>query len=184
MHTTSRLLPTAASYRVAEGLGLATATPEALLDSGYPQELLGAPGECGDDSSDKVPLGDGTHGIFEAYLSSIQPRGTGNKADSLGISTQLLRAVVRTDCVGETAGALSLGALSDFADSRAANVSANLLDYLFFTSKALNAWPRNDPSHATGGTLLWGTNLPAPHAVTVYADVSPATVCPQSPAVV
>ena len=87
--------------------------------------------------------------------------------------------MVRTDCVGEAAGALSLGALSDFADSRGANISKNLLDYLFFHSKALNAWPRDDPSHATGGTLLWGTNLPAPHAVTVYADVSPATVLPR-----
>lgn len=106
-------------------------------------------------------------GIFEAFLSSIQPRSV-----SLGgpLSTQLVRTVVRTDCVGEAAGGLAVGAWPEFADGKATRVAANLLDYLFFNSSALSEWPRNDPSSAVGGTLLWGTNVQPPHSFTIYAD--------------
>jgi hypothetical protein len=63
-----------------------------------------------------------------------------------------------------------VGAWAEFEDPKATLVASNLLDYLFFNSTAQAAWPRNDPSSAVGGTLLWAINIPPPHAFEIYAD--------------
>ena len=137
---------------------------QGLLKGGWPSQLASLGGQW----DGTAAAGDGSAGVYENFLSSIQPRS----GPALGgpLSTQLVRTVVRTDCVGETAGGLSVGAWAEYADAKATRVAANLLDYLFFNSSALNEWPRNDPSSAIGGTLLWGTNVPPPHSFQIYAD--------------
>jgi hypothetical protein len=163
VHSTSGLLATSDGLALSSSLGLWVqgAGQASLASTGWPTELSPM-GGCEPASS-----ADGSHGIFECYMSSIQPRGGGVGGN---VSTQLLRPVVRTDCVGEAAGGLAVGAWDEVSDARAVDVATNLLDYLFFNSTALAAWPRSDPSTAVGGTLLWGTNLLPPHSQTIYAD--------------
>ena len=48
---------------------------------------------------------------------------------------------MRTDCVGEAAGGLAVGAWAEFDDPKATRVASNLLDYLFFNSGV----PRSRP---------------------------------------
>jgi hypothetical protein len=164
-HTVSNLLCTKDSLDAAASLGIWT---QGLLAGGWPTELVSLGGQYGGaGQSTPGSRGDGRHGIFEAYLSLIQPRSAGAASGSAA-STQLLRPIVRSDCVGETAGALAVGQWYD--DARAVEVSANLLDYLFFNSSAMSAWPRSDPSSSVGGTLLWGMTVAPEHASTIYAD--------------
>ena len=170
VHTISGLLVTRASLRTATALGLwvqgfaggggADSSP---VFTGWPTELVPLGGEAAGSGA----VGDGSYGIFEAYESTIQPRGGGVGGN---LSTQLLRPEIRTDCVGEAAGGLAVGAWKEFADPKATAVAANLLDYLFFNSSAQAAWPRSDPSSSVGGTVLWGTNMLPPHSNTIYAD--------------
>ena len=161
VHTVSGLLPSTRALSTSSALGLWTHSRGADWSSmaAWPTELATLGCDAGP--------GDGSHGIFEAYMSAIQARGGGVGGN---LSTQLVRPVVRTDCVGEAAGALAVGAWTEVGDGRAVRVAANLLDYLLFDSPALASWPRSDPSSSVGGTLLWGTNLAPPHAQTIYAD--------------
>ena len=136
VHTVSRLLPTAASYAAASALGLwgkGLGGPW-LAANGWPSELT--PLGCSSAGTGSA-TGNGSSGIYEAYMSAIQPRGAGVGGN---LSTQLVRPVVRTDCVGEAAGGLAVGAWAEFADARATAVAANLLDFLFFNSTALASW--------------------------------------------
>ena len=151
VHTTSGLLATRGALDASTALGVWT---QGLLKGGWPSELASLGGQWNEGADND---GDGSAGIFEAFLSSIQPRG-GATGGALGgpLSTQLVRTVIRTDCVGEAAGGLAVGAWHEFADAKAVRVAQNLLDYLFFdNSTGQAARPRNDPSSALGGTLLW-----------------------------
>ena len=159
-HTTSGLLATPEALTVATDLGLWT---QGLLKGGWPSELAPLSG-----NGVKAASGNGSSGVFEAFLSAIQPRSGGGLGGPL--STQLTRPIIRTDCVGEAAGGLAVGSWAEFSDPKAKATAKNLLDFLFFNSSAAAAWPRNDPSSAVGGTLLWGTNVQPPHASTIYAD--------------
>ena len=177
-HTVSRLLPTPSSYAAASALGLwgKGLGGAWLAANGWPAELT--PLGCKDEGGGG---GDGSSGIYEAYMSAIQPRGGGVGGN---LSTQLVRPVVRTDCVGEAAGGLAVGAWAEFADARATAVAANLLDFLFFNSTALAAWPRSDPASSVGGTLLWGACCPvvtrAPCAVCPRPRADPCATCPRN----
>ena len=161
VHTRSGLLATHGALEASTALAVWT---QGLMKGGWPSELASLGGQW--DSDDVA--GDGSAGIFENFLSSIQPRS--GKRLGGPLSTQLVRTVVRSDCVGEAAGGLAVGAWAEFEDPKATLVASNLLDYLFFNSTAQAAWPRNDPSSAVGGTLLWAINIPPPHAFEIYAD--------------
>ena len=149
-HTASGLLASAEAEHTSRAflLGGVTSVPIAMLP---PLFLFGDPG-----------VGNGSAGIFEAYLSRVQSGG-----DAAG--TQPLGVRIRSDCVGEAAGALALGAWAAHADAKATLVSAALLDYLFFTSRAQRG-ARSEARSPLGGILLWGTNTPPPYRREVYAD--------------
>jgi hypothetical protein len=110
VHTVSELLATPAELETAKAVGLWG--PRAQVLGGWPWSLVPVPGNSGSigsigssrnigsvgSSSSKA---DGSAGIFEAYLSAVQPRGGGVGGN---ISTQLHSLVIRTDCIGEAAG--------------------------------------------------------------------------------
>ena len=159
LHTTSGLLVPSPAVAASTGI-LLDGTNPATCD-GWPIASLPLPGAR--TSAAAAAAAVGSSGIFEAYLSGIDATG----AQELGMN-------IRTDCVAESAGALALGAWGKFADGKAAAASAGLLDYLFYTSSAQAGPLRGsavDPrTSALAGILLWGTNVPAPHATSLYSD--------------
>jgi hypothetical protein len=124
---------------------------------------LGAAEDEGEGTS--APEADGSAGIFEAYLSSI---------DSVRGGSQKLCLRVRTDCVAQAAGALAIGSWDGtaLADQKAATTAAALLDFLFLTSPAQQGPRGGDPrTNALAGVLLWGTNTPAlPSGEELFGD--------------
>lgn len=83
--------------------------------------------------------GDGSRAMLEGFSARIAPDGS-----------QPIRAVIRNDCLGETALALRFsGAEGDAARSRA------LLDYIAFDS-LIQRGVRGDPTHPAYGLMAWG----------------------------
>ena len=157
LHTTSGLLvPSSAASTAATVLLDGTI---ATKGDGWPIAALPLT-----PNSSPEERGDGSLGIFEAYLSAIDSERNGSQALCLR---------VRTDSVAEAAGGLALGAWpgAPFADAEAAATSAALLDFLFFTSEAQQGPRGDDPrTSSVAGVLLWGTNIAAPHGEEVYSD--------------
>lgn len=95
-----------------------------------------------------APIGDGSLGILEGYLSRIQPDGR-----------QLQTIARRGDCTAESAMALAFGGKvqgrSDYA-----NIARNLLDFYYFSSPARKG-ERGDPKHGAYGLVAWGIDTPA-----------------------
>jgi hypothetical protein len=162
-HTVSGLLVKPAQLKIANAVGLWGPRSSRYVLGSWPSSLVPIGGDTADGDT-----ADGSDGIFEAYLSAVQPRGGGIGGN---ISSQFHSLVIRTDCVGEAAAGLAIGGWSggDYVDERASTVAENLMDYLFFNSSAFG-WPRSDPKSPVGGTLLWGTNMQRPHGSEIYAD--------------
>jgi hypothetical protein len=79
----------------------------------------------------------------------IQPDANGSQ--QLGLR-------IRTDCIGEASGAMAAGAWSAHLDPTATATATELLNYLFFSSRAQQG-ARADPASPLGGIILWGTNV-------------------------
>jgi len=90
----------------------------------------------------------GKSGLMEGYGSLINPDG--NQAMNRGL---------RADCMGEGAGALSLGrAVRD--DHPGAGISASIIDYIF-NGPVFAQGPRRDPGSPSYGLISWGASPPA-----------------------
>lgn len=146
LHSTSGLLVTPGNEkltRVLMGRTIADRWPVESLSEGWEQ------------------AGDGSRGMYEAYLSAIEADGA-----------QMVGLRIRTDCIAESTAALAIGG-AWLGDARSSLVCANLLGYLFNTSLA-QAGPR-DPSLGASsplaGLLLWGTGATvAPMGENLYSD--------------
>ena len=95
-----------------------------------------------------APVGDGSLGILEGPLSSIQPGGS-----------QLQSVARRGDCTGEAAMALAFGGRV-LGDPQKSQIAENLLDFWYFTSDACKK-ERGDPDHGAYGLVAWGISSPA-----------------------
>ncbi|MGH7953491.1 MAG: hypothetical protein ACREFE_16470, partial [Limisphaerales bacterium] len=102
------------------------------------------------------PIGNGTHGIFEGFNSTILPDGR-----------QLQSIVRRSDCTAESAMALAFGAtvLHQKSDAK---IARRLLDFLYFTSDARKREYAN-PTNGAYGLIAWGMNNEAWRKAT-YGD--------------
>jgi len=97
------------------------------------------------------PLGDGSLGMAECFLSKVGVDGT-----------QPICLSVRNDCNSESAMAFALcGKLT--REERYETVARNLLDFVFFHSN-LRKGPRSDPNSSSYGLVGWTTQDP-------YTDV-------------
>lgn len=94
------------------------------------------------------PAGDGTLGIMEAQMSSIQLDGT-----------QLIGGTRRGDCTAESAMAMAF-ACRLLKDPRHDTVARNLLDFYLFKSTARKN-ERGDPNSSAYGLIAWGITTPA-----------------------
>ena len=102
------------------------------------------------------PTGDGSHGIMEALLSSIQRDGS-----------QLLSPALRGDCHGESAMALALAGRLLGADSTRA-IADRLLNFWYFASGARDG-ARGNPDSTAYGLIAWGVGS-RPWFVANYGD--------------
>jgi len=94
---------------------------------------------------DDMPIGDGKNGISEGYSAKIYYNGS-----------QKQRYIRRSDCIGESAMALSF----DYKINRhkqSKDIAKNLLDYIYFIS-SFRKGPRSDPRHPAYGLLSWAEN--------------------------
>lgn len=96
----------------------------------------------------KGVAGAGTGGLMEGYASLINPDGT-----------QPVHRGLRTDCIGEGAGALSFGGMIRKGHP-GPRIARNLVDYIFFRS-ILAQGPRADPMSPSFGLLSWGSSPPS-----------------------
>lgn len=145
LHTTSKLLVTPTADVAARALlrgGIINGGPP-----GWPAQLP---------LFGRNDTGEGSLGVFEAYLSAIDAETGGQ-----GIGVR-----VRTDCVAQSAGALALGAWPAHQDAKATRTSSALLDFLFAPASQ-----HSDPRSSIGGILRWGTNVEAvPSGDELYSD--------------
>jgi hypothetical protein len=94
------------------------------------------------------PIGDGSFGILQGYLSGIALDGS-----------QARSAVRRGDNQCEAAMTLALiGALD--GDEGKLRVARNILDFYLLKSEARKG-PRADPNHGAYGLIAWGVDSPA-----------------------
>ena len=93
--------------------------------------------------STSIPAGDGSHGAFEAVMSTIDEQGN-----------QPIGIIKRGDCISETAMAFaSAGTL--FENDEYLDIAENLLDfYLLHSSATQNEY--GDPHHSAYGLIPWG----------------------------
>ena len=92
------------------------------------------------------PVGDGTHGIGECYISKR----------IFADGTQAVSRTVRSDCNLEAAMGLACGAAA-LGESKYAETAHKLNDLIFFHS-ILSQGPRGDPKSPSFGLLGWGEN--------------------------
>ncbi len=92
---------------------------------------------------DPIEAGDGSWGILEGLSSPIKCDGR-----------QVERLPYRADCHGEAAFVLALDGLVN-GNQRSQQASANLLDYLYFTSEFCKGG-RGNPMHPAYGLIAWG----------------------------
>ena len=90
----------------------------------------------------------GREGLMEGFGSLINPDGS-----------QPMNRGLRADCIGEGAGALSLGRLIHRNHS-GSKIAANLLDFILQGSIFAQG-PRNDPGDPSYGLISWGASPPA-----------------------
>lgn len=95
-----------------------------------------------------APFGDGCCGILEGYSSAIRHDGS-----------QLQRAPIRADCQAESAMVLAVHADLE-GDANSADISSNLLDFLYGRS-GLTGGARGNPEHPAYGLISWGAISPA-----------------------
>ncbi len=110
----------------------------------------------------EAPIGDGSHGILEGYMSSILPDGS-----------QMQQTSLRADCQAESAAVLALHAKLT-GEPRSAQVAENLMNYLYFDSE-LHRLERGDPKHPAFGLIAWGEIAPA-WAIGNYGDDNARTL--------
>jgi len=94
------------------------------------------------------PIGDGSAGVLQCYLSAILPDGS-----------QERNVVRRGDNQCETAMTLALAGEID-GDKKKLAVAGNILDYYLFQSDARKG-ARADPNHGAYGMIAWGAGDPA-----------------------
>ena len=94
------------------------------------------------------PPGDGSSGSLEGVMSVVDEEGE-----------QLLGAVLRGDCIAETAMAMAAGG-AVFSRDEYADISRNLLDFYLLESPAVKK-ERGDPSHGAYGLIAWGISSDA-----------------------
>ena len=90
----------------------------------------------------------GAGGLMEGFASLINPDGS-----------QPMHRGLRTDCIGEGAGALSFGGMIR-KDHPGPGIARNLVDYIFSRS-ILAQGPRADPMSPSFGLLSWGSSPPS-----------------------
>jgi len=90
----------------------------------------------------KLPIGDGSEGVLEGLESNILSNGT-----------QTARWLRRSDCNGETAGAMALASHA-LHDEKCKLVSRNIGDFLCLRS-IMSQGKRADPSHPAFGLIGW-----------------------------
>ena len=106
-------------------------------------KALRANGESRSLPSQSANDADGSEGILEGYASGILHDGN-----------QLQRLPLRADCHTESAMVLALD-----QDKRSRQISANLLDFVYFKS-GMCAGPRANPKHGAFGLVAWGDVAP------------------------
>ncbi len=94
------------------------------------------------------PVGDGSFGILQGYMSGIALDGT-----------QMRNAVRRGDNQCEAAMTLALIGKVE-GDQRKLQAARNILDFYLFDSEARRG-PRADPNHGAYGLIAWGIDHPA-----------------------
>jgi len=94
------------------------------------------------------PVGDGSFGILQGYMSGISHDGR-----------QARNAVRRGDNNCEAAMTLALAGRLD-GDKEKLQVAGNILDFYLFDSEARKG-ARGDPSHGAYGLIAWGIDHPA-----------------------
>jgi hypothetical protein len=94
------------------------------------------------------PVGDGSFGILQCYISGISPDGL-----------QKRNAVRRGDNNCEASMAFALASKLD-GDKQKLQVAGNILDYYLFSSEARKG-DRADPNHGAYGLIAWGVDHPA-----------------------
>ncbi len=94
------------------------------------------------------PVGDGSFGVLQCYLSGISPDGFQNR-----------NAVRRGDNNCEAAMAFALAAQLD-GDKQKLQIAGNILDFYLFNSEARRG-ARADPNHGAYGLIAWGVDHPA-----------------------
>ena len=102
------------------------------------------------------PIGNGAHGIFEGFNSTILPDGR-----------QLQSIARRSDCTAESAMAFAFGA-TVLHQKPDAKIARRLLDFLYFTSDARKGEYAN-PTNGAYGLIAWGMNNEAWRKAT-YGD--------------
>jgi hypothetical protein len=96
----------------------------------------------------QAPIGDGSLGILEGYLSRVQTDGR-----------QLQTVARRGDCTAESAMALAFAGKA-FEEPRYTDIARNLLDFYLFISEARKG-ERGDVRHGAYGLVAWGISTPA-----------------------
>lgn len=92
---------------------------------------------------DSIPVGDGSNGIFECIMSSIDENGS-----------QPIGIVRRSDCTGEASGAIAIAG-KVLGTPEQYKVAGNLLDYYLKNSIATQK-EYGDPNHPAYGLIPWG----------------------------
>jgi len=163
LHTTSNLLVASpAEYEVSRLLLQHNQAANGWNRNIYSlPHLVASNGRATLDTGNLNP-GQGSLGIFEGYLSLISQ---GSQATSVRI---------RSDCVAESAAALSLGGWNggNWSDGTAASTAIALLTHVFTAAQ------HNDGNGATkettpsplSGLLRWGTNVGAARREELFSD--------------
>ena len=163
LHTTSNLLVASpAEYEVSRLLLQHNQAANGWNRNIYSlPHLVASNGRATLDTGNLNP-GQGSLGIFEGYLSLISQ---GSQATSVRI---------RSDCVAESAAALSLGGWNggNWSDGTAASTAIALLTHVFTAAQ------HNDGNGATkettpsplSGLLRWGTNVEAARREELFSD--------------
>jgi hypothetical protein len=125
-------------------------TNRMLRHPAWPKEMLDWSlkyGTLHDMPKSDCPEGDGSLGILEGFSSTIRADGS-----------QPMRYAVRNDCMGETAMQLALDAAAtnrpQAERKAAAQIAANLLDYIFDKSSLANGY-RLNPDDPACGLVGW-----------------------------
>ncbi len=109
--------------------------------------LVGSPGKDRA-GGEEGGIGEGANGLMEGFGSLINHDGS-----------QPIRGTLRSDCIGEGAGALSFGR-SIRRNHFGPRVAENLVDYVFFHSVFAQG-PRADPESPSYGLLSWTSSPPS-----------------------